>query len=79
VVSLTSHLMNHLLDSWKHLLESTMVTVATKWMGSSDLDDLNKRQVEQLAGASIQNKETTNKTSGKAKTNEARHARLLGT
>jgi len=49
------------------LLKSTMVTVATKWMGLSDLDGLNKQQVEQLAGASKQNKETTNKTSGKAK------------
>jgi len=35
--------------------------------GLFGLDDLDKQQVEQLAGASKQKQETTNKTSGEAK------------
>ena len=56
-----------------------MVHGATKWMGSLDLDNLNKA-TSQTAGRGLkENKETTNKTSGKVKTSEARCARLLGT
>ncbi len=38
------------------LLKSTMVTVATKWMGSSDFDDLNKT-TSQTAGRGLKTKQ----------------------
>ena len=42
------------------LLESTMVTVATKWMGSSDLEGLNKT-TSRTAGRGLKTKQRDNK------------------
>ncbi len=62
------------------LLESTMVTVATKWMGSLDLDGLNKT-ASRTAGRGLNTKQRANKQKNKwqSETNEARRARLLDT
>jgi len=60
------------------MLESTMVTVATKWMGSSDLDSLNKT-TSRTAGWGLKTKQRDNKQDKRQnKTSEARRARLLG-
>ncbi len=50
-----------------------------KWMGSSDLNTLNKdKQVEQLARASKQNDKTKTTNKWQSKANEVKDARCLG-